>query len=137
MSRVDPSKIRLTIFAVALAMVANANYARAQVSDELPLAIVEKSTKCTNFQKADDETLEPFVRWLAGYRDGVAALAVFDKRLAEVKVNILAVLVLSACHAKPDRSIGEVANEMLQVIINHEPGPRLNLDVSKQTSPKR
>ena len=56
----------------------------------------------------DDPTLEPFIIWLAGYRDGVAALAVLDKRLGDLPrdVYVLGALVLSTCHAKPDQSIG-------------------------------
>jgi hypothetical protein len=121
-------KTSLPTIVVAFTLIAATVYAgNDDLPSEPPLHVVERSTGCRNFERADDATLEPFIRWLAGYRDGVAALAVFDKRLGDVNINLLAALVLSSCHPKPDRYIGEVANEILEVLISHKPGRRLNL----------
>jgi hypothetical protein len=79
------------------------------------------------------ELVEPFMRWPGGYRDGVAALVVLDKRLDTLPRDpyLLGALVLSSCHAKPDRTIGEVANEVFEKLLNREPGKRLKLGVAR------
>jgi Sel1 repeat-containing protein len=95
---------------------------------------VASSDGCRKFASVDDTTLEPFMRWLAGYRDGAAAMAALDKRLADLPRDpfLLGALVLSSCHANPDRSIGEVANGVIEMFVNKQPGRRLNLGVPKQ-----
>jgi len=118
-------KVSMLITAAALALITTAAYA----GEAKPLDLVDGPNGCRKFASVDDATLEPFMRWLAGYRDGAAALAIFDKRLATLPRDpyLLGALVLSACHAKPDRSIGEVAKGMIEILINDKPGPRLNL----------
>jgi hypothetical protein len=96
--------------------------------------IIDGSKGCRNFASVDNAVLVPFMRWVAGYRDGTAALAIIDKRLSYLPRNpyVLGALVLSSCHAKPDRSIGEVAGEVIQKLIKQQPSRPLNPGVPRQ-----
>jgi hypothetical protein len=83
----------------------------------------------------DDETLEPFIRWVAGYSDGVAALAAHDKRrLGKFPRNVyvLGALVLSVCNAKNDQSIGQVARELLERFVDKTSKPSAQPAAPKQ-----
>jgi len=122
-------KHSLMITVTALALMTTAAYA----GEADPLSLVNSSNGCRKFASVEDAVLEPFMRWLAGYRDGVAALAVLDKRLGTLPRSpyLLGALVLSSCHAKPDRTIGEVANEVFEKLLNQEPGQRLKLGVAR------
>jgi hypothetical protein len=121
-------KNSLMIAATAFALMTTATY----IVKAEKLDLVDSSNGCRKFASVEDAILEPFMRWLSGYRDGVAALAVLDKRLGNLPRDtyLLGALVLSSCHAKPDRSIGEVANETFEMFINREPGQRLKLGVA-------
>jgi hypothetical protein len=122
-------KTSLMIIAAALALMTTAAYA----VEADPLGLVNSSNGCRKFESVEDVVLEPFMRWLSGYRDGVAALVVLDKRLGTLPRDpyFLGALVLSSCHAKPDRSIGEVANEVFEKLINRGPGQPLKLGVAR------
>jgi len=91
--------------------------------------LVDGSNDCRKFASVEDEILVPFVKWLVGYRDGLAALSRLDKRLAGLPQDplVLGALVLSSCHASPHRSIAEAANDVFERLINSHPGRRLTL----------
>jgi hypothetical protein len=80
---------------------------------------------------------EPMLRWLVGYRDGIAALAVLDKRLSAQNVggidsDELATAVLAYCKAKQAQPVGDAATGVFELLINTQPGRRLDLALPKR-----
>lgn len=75
--------------------------------------------------------------WLAGYRDGLAALAAMDPRLKAVgnaKLEQFGPLVLAYCRAKPNLPVTEAATGVFELFINAQPGVRIGLSLP-HTSP--
>jgi hypothetical protein len=76
--------------------------------------------------------------WLPGYRDGITALAVFDKRLGpggvgSVPLDQLMALVIVYCRNKQDLTVGEAVTGIFELTINSMPGGRtLDLAVPKR-----
>jgi hypothetical protein len=101
------------------------------------LDLIASSNECKKFESVDDEIFGPFMRWLVGYRDGMTALANLDKRLGNLPRDpyLLGALVLSACHAKPDQSIGEVARGVFEMLINRQSDPRLQNQKAAPSQP--
>ena len=70
--------------------------------------------------------------WIAGYRDGIAALSKLDKRFATVARNNLdeiGPMVLAICKAEPNTPAGEATTMVYEMMINMLPGERVDLTV--------
>jgi hypothetical protein len=68
--------------------------------------------------------------WLAGYRDGIGALAAVDKRFASVgkmDLNQLGAAVLAYCKVKQDMPMAQAATGVLEMLINAQRGRVINL----------
>jgi hypothetical protein len=65
--------------------------------------------------------------WLAGYRDGLAALAALDPRLKTVGFDKLLLEVVAICKVHPELAVAEVATDVLQFYINAQPGVLIEL----------
>ena len=70
----------------------------------------------------------PVLIWLAGYREGITALAAFDKRLSMIPADI-SLSVLVGCENAPTRSLDDVVVSIFAMMINALPGPGLTLAV--------
>ena len=64
----------------------------------------------------------PVLIWLAGYREGIAALAALDKRLSMIPADI-SLSVLVGCENAPTRSLDDVVVSIFAMMINALPGP--------------
>lgn len=72
--------------------------------------------------------------WMRGYQDGVAALTALDKRLqkvGEVDFDQLGAVVLTLCKVKQEQSVGTAVTGAFELLINGQPGRRLDLALPK------
>ena len=89
-------------------------------------------TKCSELYDAQGSPWGPktavMFTWLAGYRDGIGALASFDKRLSVIGKTDLSeagTSVLAICKSKPDMTVAEVTTSVFAFYINALPGRRI------------
>jgi hypothetical protein len=94
--------------------------------------------KCADILPADDGTpAGKFTRttlimltWLAGYRDGIAALGSVDPRfqmVGKTELPQFGALVIAYCKAKPTLNVGEAVTGVFEFTINSLPGERVDL----------
>lgn len=76
-----------------------------------------------------DKTI-PLTFWLAGYRDGIGALASLDPRFKAIEgmdSDQISAAVLTYCRKKQDLSVAEATAGVFEMMINAQPGELINL----------
>jgi hypothetical protein len=115
-----------TIGATLAGLLLNASSTAAKPWDDV------RHFKCAEVISADGSftaKTEPVLRWLVGFRDGLASLAVLDKRLLHlqnVDPDTLADFVFTLCKLNPAWSVEQAVRAEFWIMINSENKPTAN-----------